>query len=112
MKEVFIDFDGTICPNKNGEAYAPPSKECIAVLTKLKETGHTIVIYSVRSNESETRKPGGHDVMINYLNEHKVPYDYYDSSKKHFRVIIDDKAAGCPLDANGNVDWSKLSLKD
>jgi hypothetical protein len=45
--------------------------------------------------------------MVAYLNHHNVPYDGIDYSKQHFRVVIDDKCLGSPLDSNKNVDWTK-----
>lgn len=107
MKTVFIDFDGTICPNKNGDSLAPPSQECLDVLNSLKLAGQQIIIYSVRSNKRATSKPNGQSEMLKYLNEHKVPYDGIDSGKGHFSTVIDDKGLGVPLDENGNVDWTK-----
>jgi hypothetical protein len=107
MKSIFVDFDGTICPNKDGNSYPPPNPECIEVLKALKEAGNFIVIYSVRSNKEASSKPGGHEAMIEYLILHDVPFDSVDSSKPHFRMVIDDKGLGVPLDSNKNVDWSK-----
>lgn len=110
-KDIFVDFDGTICPNKNGEIYAPeapPSLACMETLRLLQKAGHRIVIYSVRSNQGETNKPYGHNEMLEYLDKYKVPFDDIDSSKPHFRMIIDDKALGVPLDSNKNVNWTMV----
>ena len=104
-REIFVDFDGTICPNKGtDEDYPEPSKHCLRVLNRLKKTCK-IIIYSVRSNLSETGKPGGHAEMVSYLKKHKVPYDRIDDTKIHFTCIIDDKGLGIPLDFDGNVRW-------
>ena len=108
MKTVFIDFDGTICPNKNGDSYPPPSAECLRVLNALKSSGHQIVIYSVRSNRDETKRADGHQKMIEYFMLHEIPYDAFHSSKPHFSVVIDDKGLGVPLDSYKNVDWSEV----
>jgi len=108
MKTIYIDFDGTICPNKNGQEYAPPTQACLNTIKKLKEAGYKIVIYSVRSNALETIKPGGHVAMIEYLSEHKIPYDAFNSEKTHFSILIDDKCLGCPKDSHRNVDWEKV----
>jgi histidinol phosphatase-like enzyme len=107
-KSIFVDFDGTICPNKNGDDYAPPQPECIEVLKRLQAFGHTIVIYSVRSNLNETFKQNGHQLMVDYLKKHNVPYDSIDCSKSHFRCIIDDKCLGIPLYSDGNVRWDHV----
>lgn len=107
-KIIFVDFDGTICPNKGAEEYPPPSPECIETLTALQANGHTIMMYSVRSNLRETNKKNGHVEMIEYLDRYNIPYDGIDTSKPHFSVIIDDKGLGVPLDNNKNVQWEKV----
>lgn len=107
-KDIFVDFDGTICPNKNGEPYAPPDPKCLETLKLLQDTGHKIVLYSVRCNQGETNKPNGHIEMLEYLKKYNIPYDYVDYHKPHFRMVIDDKGLGVPLDGNKNVDWSKV----
>ncbi len=106
-KEIFVDFDGTICPNKNGDSYPPPSPECLEVLRALRAAGNLIVIYSVRSNKAESGKIGGGVKMLEYLILHDVPFDSINTSKPHFRMVIDDKGLGIPLDENKNVDWVK-----
>ena len=105
LKEVFVDFDGTICPSKNDVDYAPPTEACLRSLKKFKDLGYSIVIYSVRSNKNETFKNNGHAEMINYLSQHGILFDRIETSKKHFAYIVDDKALG-QLDKNGNVDWN------
>jgi hypothetical protein len=107
-RTIFVDFDGTICPNKNGDEYAPPSDYCILTLKKLQKAGHWIVIYSVRSNLKETNKPGGHDEMKAYLSKYNVPYDDIEDSKVHFSLLIDDKTLGIPKDKKGNVKWKQV----
>lgn len=106
-KIIFVDFDGTICPNKNREEFPEPTQECLNVLKKLRENGYLIVIYSVRSSV-HTAKPQGHQKMLEYLEKYKIPYDYVDDSKPHFNLVIDDKALGCPRDASKNVSWDEV----
>lgn len=88
------------------DKYPSPSNECIEVLKLLQKSGHKIVIYSVRSNVSESSKPNGHKEMMEYLKKYDVPFDDIDCSKPHFRMVIDDKGLGIPLDSNKNVDWT------
>lgn len=107
-KTIFIDFDGTICPNKNSKKeYPPPSKNCIKTITDLFKSGHEIIIYSVRSNASETKKENGHREMVAYLRFHKIPFTTIDCSKPHFSIVIDDKCLGIPKDSDSNVNWKK-----
>lgn len=93
-KNVLVDFDKTICPN--ADINNPPSPHCIILLNKLKSSGHTITIYSVRSNKNESTK-------------HNVPYDDIHFHKPHVRYIIDDRCAGIKKDSDGNVDWEHLN---
>lgn len=107
-KTIFIDFDGTICPNKNSKnEYPTPSKECVETITDLFNAGHDIIIYSVRSNWTITKIENGHQKMIAYLRFHKIPFTTVDLHKPHFSMIIDDKCLGIPKDSNTNVDWKK-----
>lgn len=106
-RDIFVDFDGTICPNKNENTYPPPSLECLEVLRALKLAGNRIIIYSIRSNVAETNMVNGHNEMLEYLDKYKVPYDDIESRKPRFRMIIDDKGLGVPL-SGGNVDWVKV----
>jgi len=113
---ICIDFDGTICPNKgcNDSLVPGPSSECLYVLKRLKESGHKLIIYSVRSNDKETNMKNGHSEMIDYLNCHGIEYDEIHIHKPHFNLIIDDKSCGGSLDQNKNVDWKEVlkELKD
>jgi hypothetical protein len=110
-KDIYIDFDGTICPNKNTtEPLPPPTKECLDVLHTIKSNGYNIVIYSVRSNPTATFKPNGHKEMIEYLTLYNVPYDIVCCNKNHFQLLIDDKGLGVPLN-NQNVDWTAVKEK-
>jgi histidinol phosphatase-like enzyme len=108
-KTIYIDFDGTICPNKGdfGE-FPPPRKSCINLIKSLKKASYKIVIYSVRSNFNESSREYGHHEMVDYLNKHGIVYDEIDYSKKHFNMVIDDKCCGIPLDGDGNVDWTVI----
>lgn len=108
-RRVLVDFDHTICPD--GDINKPPSGHCLAFLTMLRGHGCEIIIFSVRSNPAETRKPGGHQQMLDYLDKYSVPYDEFHVHKVGPLLIIDDRCAGIPLDANRNVDWKKLMLR-
>jgi len=83
-------------------------------LKRLKEEGHKIVIYSVRSNLGETNKKNGHYEMVEYLKKHGVEYDDIHTHKPHFNLVIDDKGCGVSLDRHRNVDWVDVlkAIKD
>jgi hypothetical protein len=110
MADIFIDFDGTICPNKTSVGdvpsyYPPPSDRCREVIRNLRLQGHRVIIYSVRSNKLATKRPTGHEEMVEYLGRYLIEYDGIECSKVHFTYIIDDKGCGVPLDIDKNVDW-------
>lgn len=111
IKTIYVDFDGTICPNKGKkpsgfiESYPPPSEECLYTLKRLHDKGHKIIIFSVRSNKSETNREFGHTEMLEYLEKWKIPYDGIHLDKSHFSIVIDDKCCGIQKDEGGNVDW-------
>lgn len=110
-KDIFVDFDGTICPNKgNMDTLPAPSEKCIKILHALRNAGHKIIIYSVRSNKCETKRDFGHSEMIDYLIENHVPFDGVDCSKVHFSMLIDDKCLGSPITKEKNVDWDKVGI--
>lgn len=107
-EEFFIDFDGTICPNKDAwTEYPAPTKECIETIQLLRDYGYKIVIYSVRSNMSATTKVDGHIKMLDYLKLHGIEYDRVFQDKPHCKRFIDDKAVG-QLDKSGNIDWNTV----
>jgi hypothetical protein len=105
MMIYFVDFDGTICPNSG----SPPQKECIEVLTRLKECNNQIVIYSCRSNEDCVADAiGATNDMIAYLEMYKVPYDRVEWGKPFFNFYIDDRNIGVPLTKDHSVDWARI----
>lgn len=110
QRTFFIDFDGTICPNKGSkEEYPPPTQECVEAIQALRNAKHRIIIYSVRGNANETNKPGGLAEMLEYLMKYQIPYDGFDTNKPHFTMMIDDKGCGVPLDGTRNVDWQRVT---
>ena len=111
IKNVYVDFDATICPNRQtGKEYAlvPPTEACVRFLKKVREDGHKIHIFSVRSNTNISTLYNGHHDMIEYLKKYNIPFDDVHLTKPKYSVIIDDKCLGIPLDHQGNVDWNKL----
>jgi hypothetical protein len=85
---IAVDYDGTITADFN---------KARAALKKLKDAGHTIVIWSSRNNPHQhgLGQPGVYAEMISKLQEHRIPYDDVDRGdvgKFHAQVYIDDKA--------------------
>lgn len=104
----FVDFDGTICPGGSTD-YGVPSKDCIEVLTRIKQCNNQIFIYSCRANDKCVYdKEACIEDMVEYLEKHQIPYDGIVHDKPFCNYFIDDRNVGTPLDKEGNVDWAKL----
>jgi hypothetical protein len=101
MSNIYIDFDHTISPNgykyKPQVLSLPPFDGAVETINQLKEAGHTIIIFSCRSNpdvvgpdivEMKTRE------MTDYLKTHNIPFDRVFTQKPDYDVVIDDKAIG------------------
>lgn len=103
----FVDFDSTICPD--GYSVNPPSADCIATLKRIKECNNDIFIYSCRANpQCVSDVSVSINDMMAYLDRHSIPYDGIVPNKPFCNYFIDDRNVGTPLDACGNVDWSKI----
>lgn len=93
-KVVAVDFDGTIVENAYPKV-GKPKWNVIEKLRKWHEEGHTIVIWTCRSNQTLLD-------AIQFLCENKVPYDYFneyplnswgDWTRKIFaHIYLDDRA--------------------
>jgi hypothetical protein len=113
QKTYYIDFDATICPNRQtGKEYGlvPPTEACVSFIKSIKAKGHKICIFSIRSNANHSTFFNGHKNMMEYLEKHGIPFDDVCTSKPKYSVLIDDKSIGIPLDEHGNVDWTKLPV--
>ena len=112
---VAIDFDGVIHRYSkgwnNGEIYDNPVKGVKEALETLKKEGHTLYIFSTRTNKLFQKKdaPDAKKTMVAWLEKHKIPYDkIWTWGKPMAQVFIDDRAIGF------DGDWSKTlaSMKD
>ena len=85
--QLIVDLDGTICTEEKtfSRSMATPLQGARETLKKLKDHGHTIIIYSARSwNEFE--------MTIKWLNDNKIPYDQVILGKPIGDYWIDDRA--------------------
>jgi hypothetical protein len=94
---IAIDFDGVIHQYSKGwykgEIYDPPVKGTREAITKLKNEGHKIIIFSVRTNKIYHQGEGQLQLMRNWLAEHNIPYDkIWNYGKPIADVYIDDRA--------------------
>lgn len=85
---ILVDFDKTISPVHG--FHSPPLKETVEAISKLKQK-YTITIFSCRANESIC-SPVDFVKMVEYLDQHGVPYDSIMHGKPLFHAIIDDRS--------------------
>ncbi len=107
-KIICIDFDGTIY--EDGEAL-PGAFE---VITKIKEAGAIIVLWTCREDEKKTKYLTEavqfckkHGVEFDYVNELPIELDfrpdYVNRRKPYCSLFIDDRNIG------GFIGWEKVN---
>lgn len=86
MKFV-IDIDGTICTEERqfSRSMAEPLDGAIEALRALKDSGHTIILYSARTWAE-------YEMTVKWLNDHGFQYDQLVLGKPQGDVWIDDRA--------------------
>jgi predicted mannosyl-3-phosphoglycerate phosphatase (HAD superfamily) len=99
MREIFIDFDGTIT-NFHGFD-RDPAENAVETINKLYDAGFGIVIYSCRSNP-EICSHEEHLKMVNYLTRNGIKFHRIEFDKPYYTLIIDDKAI------NPNIGWDNI----
>lgn len=103
---VAVDLDGTLTVDggfKGPDIIADPRKGARKTLTKFKEWGFRIIIFTVRGNTERIKE---------WLDEHDIPYDHINnnpdqpedtSGKVLADLYIDDRAI------DGTQSWSQLA---
>ena len=107
--KIAVDFDGVLHGYSrgwhDGSIYDPPVPGTVEALRVLKEKGHTIYIFSTRTNPVFKKKEGAADqkkLMEDWLNSHEIPFDkIWTFGKPMADLFIDDRAIGF------NGDWQK-----
>lgn len=99
--KIAIDFDGVLHLYSKGwnggEIYDPPVPGAKEAMEKLKEAGHTLYIFSTRSNKIFRKKdPVDHNkAMKEWLEKHEIPFDkIWTFGKPMADIFIDDRAIG------------------
>lgn len=120
---IAIDFDGTIVEHKYPKI-GDPVPYAIDSIKKLKEMGHTLILYTMRGSEHVWQGNIRDDLQtaIDFCKFNGLKFDYYNenpnqlswtnSPKVYADLYIDDAALGCPLiespDGRDFVDWVKV----
>lgn len=99
MREIFIDFDGTITQFHGFEH--PPQENAVETINHLYDAGFGIVIYSCRSN-TEVCDPIDHKKMVLYLEKYGIKFHRIQIGKPYYTLIIDDKAL------NPSIGWDNI----
>jgi len=103
-KTISIDFDGTICKKQsygNGEIHETPTEGAPQALSKLKDDGYNIVVYTVRLNpylegDVSLKKKRIED----WLDKYGIPYDEVTNNKPSAIAYVDDR--GIRFEGNWN----------
>ena len=129
---ICIDFDGTCVTHKFPEIGAEIG--AVRVLKKLVHNGHNLILFTMRSNITDTKgngkdiidcKAGNYlDEAVNWFKENNIPLygintnptqkDWTSSPKAYGHLYIDDAALGIPLIYpvidRPYVDWSQVEI--
>ena len=84
---IAVDLDGLLAKSVPPEKYAdaPPIKENIDKVNKLKDLGHRVIIYTARGWYN-------YDLTVRWLNKHKVKFDQLVMGKLYSHAYVDDCA--------------------
>jgi hypothetical protein len=134
--EICIDFDGTCVTH----AFPKVGRDigAVPVLKKLLESGHNLILFTMRSNRPISNEIGDPTIMnvtgmflddaVNWFKENDIPLyginenptqkTWTNSPKAYGQIYIDDCALGCPLKIDyydkqkamfiQYVDWVKV----
>lgn len=130
---IGVDFDGTCVTHE----FPKIGKDigAVPVLKKLVENGHQLILFTMRSDKTETLSDHAEIICkaedylaqaVNWFKENDIPlygiqknptqHTWTESPKAYCHLYIDDAALGCPLQYDGvfssrpYVDWEKVSV--
>jgi hypothetical protein len=79
---IAVDFDGTL---HDGEFphIGKAKRHAIEVMRKLREAGHTIIIWTCREGLDK-------DLAVNWLTSHDIPFDHVNSNEPEHMKLYDN----------------------
>jgi len=100
--KIAIDFDGVLHGYStgwgDGSIYDAPVPGAADAMKKLKEQGHTLYIFSTRTNPIFKKKEESADqkkAIEEWMKEHDMPFDkIWTFGKPMADIFIDDRAIG------------------
>jgi len=106
---VCVDFDGTIAKYdgfKGIGVFGEPIKNVKWAMTKLKEFGATVVVHTCRREIHLVKE---------YMEEHKIPYDYINFSPRNEKIKASDKKLAADIYIDDRAicffgEWHKTFL--
>ena len=105
--KIAIDFDGVIHEYSKGwnggEIYDPPVAGAKEALEALKAKGHTLYLFTTRTNTMFRKKdePDQKIMIEAWMKKHKIPFDkIWTFGKPMADLFIDDRAIGM-------IRWNK-----
>jgi len=129
---INVDFDGTCVTHD----FPKVGKEigAAAVLKKLTDQGHKLILFTMRSDRKELKPTGDTRISnvtgkfltdaVNWFKSHNIPLygiqadpnqkNWTTSPKSYANLMIDDSSLGCPLkydmrlSSSPFVDWKKV----
>lgn len=97
-----IDFDGVIHDQahpKPGRRMGEPIDGTLEAITRFKQGGHEIIVFTSRARDADTTK-----VVLDWLEWYRIPFDRITNIKPvDADVFIDDKAVRF-------IAWSGINL--
>lgn len=115
--EIAIDFDGTIVEHAY-PAVGAPIPGAIRVIKELQAKGHSIMLWTMRSDDKLAEAVEYlrvNDITLDGVNNNPTQYQWTNSPKCYAQLYIDDAALGCPLiyvaGKRPMVDWAIVRHK-
>lgn len=117
-KIIAVDFDGTIVEHRYPKI-GNPVPLAVVTLRELKNAGHRIIIYTMRSSiqlQEALDWLKEWDFVPWAINKNPQQETWTASPKVYAHFYIDDAAIGCPLIQPGNgerpyVDWGQVRVE-
>ena len=122
--KIAVDFDGVLHGYSkgwsDGTIYDPPVPGAAEAMQKLKELGHTLYIFTTRTNPIFKDKEASNaqkKAVEQWLKDYQIPFDkVWTFGKPMADIFIDDRAIGFRGNWNQTLDevtnftvWTKSS---
>lgn len=122
--KIAVDFDGVLHGYSkgwgDGTIYDPPVPGAAEAMQRLKEMGHTLYIFTTRTNPIFKDKDASNaqkKAVEQWLKDHNIPFDkVWTFGKPMADIFIDDRAIGFRGNWNQTLDevtnftvWTKAT---